>query len=153
MGFYQFKREQHFNASLEELWDFISNPKNLKLITPDYMGFDITTENLPNKMYEGMIISYKVSPLMGIKTTWVTEITHIVNKHYFVDEQRVGPYKIWHHQHFLEATPEGTLMKDIVSYQPPFGILGTIANKLIIKKKLEEIFSYRTKALNELFKS
>ena len=152
MGFYQFKRQQHVNASIAEMWDFISSPKNLKLITPDYMGFDIVSEGLPNKMYEGMIISYKVSPLLGIKTTWVTEITHVVDKHYFVDEQRVGPYKIWHHQHFLEATPEGTLMKDIVSYQPPFGILGAIANQLIIKNKLEEIFSYRTKALNDLFK-
>lgn len=151
MGFYQFKRTQLFNNSIEELWHFISSPKNLKVITPDYMGFDIISEDLPDKMYEGMIISYKVSPLLGIKTTWVTEITHIKDKQYFVDEQRVGPYKIWHHQHFLESTPNGTLMKDIVSYQPPLGILGKIANQLIIKKKLEEIFNYRTKALNEVF--
>lgn len=153
MGFYQFKRKQHFNVSIAEMWNFISSPKNLKRITPDYMGFDIVTEGLPDKMYEGMIIGYKVSPLFGIKTTWVTEITHLVDKQYFVDEQRVGPYKIWHHQHFLEATPEGTFMEDIVSYQPPFGILGTIANQLIIKKKLDEIFSYRTKVLKELFNS
>lgn len=151
MGFYQFKREQQFNASIAEIWDFISCPKNLKLITPDYMGFDIVSEGLPDKMYEGMIISYKVSPLLGIKTMWVTEITHVVDKQYFVDEQRVGPYKIWHHQHFLETTQEGTLMKDIVSYQPPFGILGNIANQLIIRNKLEEIFNYRTKVLEELF--
>lgn len=153
MGFYQFKREQYLNASIPEMWDFISSPKNLKLITPDYMGFDIVSGGLPDKMYKGMIISYKVSPLLGIKTTWVTEITHIVDQQYFVDEQRVGPYKIWHHQHFLEATSEGVLMKDIVSYQPPFGILGAIANQLIIKNKLEEIFNYRTKVLNELFKN
>lgn len=151
MGFYQFKRTQHFDNSIDELWNFISNPQNLKRITPDYMGFDVTSENLGDKMYEGMIISYKVSPLLGIKTTWVTEITHVKDKHYFVDEQRVGPYKIWHHQHFLESTPEGTMMKDIVSYQPPFGFLGSIANNLIIKKKLEEIFAYRTKVLKELF--
>ncbi|MDA3927990.1 MAG: SRPBCC family protein [Prolixibacteraceae bacterium] len=151
MGFYQFKKEQYFNSSIDELWDFISNPHNLKIITPKYMGFDITSEGLPVEMYEGMIISYKVSPLLGIKTTWVTEITRIKEKEYFVDEQRVGPYKIWHHQHFLESTPKGTLMKDIVSYQPPLFFLGDVANKLIIKKKLEEIFVFRTKALNDLF--
>ncbi len=153
MGFYQKKQTQHFNNTVDELWEFISSPKNLKLITPDYMGFDIVTEGLPDKMYEGMIIGYKVSPLLGIKTTWVTEITHVKDKQYFVDEQRVGPYKMWHHQHFLETTPKGTLMKDVVSYQPPFGILGKIANQLIIKRKLEEIFSYRTKVLNELFEA
>jgi len=151
MGFYQFKQSQLFKNSVDELWDFISNPSNLKVITPDYMGFDITSEDLPDKMYEGMIISYKVAPLMGIKTTWVTEITQLKDKQYFVDEQRVGPYKIWHHQHFLEDTPEGTLMKDIVSYQTPFGFLGDIANSLIIEKKLEEIFAYRTKVLEGLF--
>jgi len=151
MGFYQFKHSQFFNNSINELWDFISNPKNLKKITPDYMGFDIDSEDLSDKMYEGMIIGYKVSPLFGIKTTWVTEITHVKEKQYFVDEQRVGPYKLWHHQHFLESTPEGTLMKDIISYEPPFGFLGNIANSIIIKKKLEEIFDYRTKVLNELF--
>lgn len=151
MGFYQFKHKQYFNNSVDELWDFISNPQNLKVITPDYMGFDITSKDLLSEIYEGMIISYKVTPLLGIKTTWVTEITHIKHKHYFIDEQRVGPYTIWHHQHFLESTSDGTLMKDIVSYKPPFGFLGNIANSLIIKKKLEEIFAYRTKALNGLF--
>ena len=101
MGFYQFKRQQEINQPIEKLWNFISSPKNLKKITPDYMGFDVTSENLPDKMYEGMIISYKVSPVLGIKTNWVTEITHVEEGKYFVDEQRVGPYKIWHHQHFL----------------------------------------------------
>ncbi|MDA3891503.1 MAG: SRPBCC family protein [Salinivirgaceae bacterium] len=151
MGFYQFKRTQHFNHSRDELWNFISSPRNLKIITPDYMGFDIISDDLPEKMYEGMMIAYKVSPLWGIKTTWVTEITHIKDQHYFVDEQRVGPYKVWHHQHFLEVTPQGTLMKDIVSYQPPFGFIGGIVNKLIIKKKLEEIFTYREKILKQVF--
>lgn len=151
MGFYQYRHSQQFNKPIEQLWNFISNPANLKHITPDYMGFDITSEELPNKIYEGLIISYKVSPLMGIKTTWVTEIKHMSDNHFFVDEQRVGPYKLWHHQHILESIPEGTLMRDIVSYQPPLSILGNIANKLIIKKKLEEIFTYRSKQLNKLF--
>ena len=150
MGFFQFKRTQTINRPITEIWDFISSPKNLKTITPDYMGFDITSES-PEKMYEGLIISYKVSPMLGIKTTWVTEITHIKEHEYFVDEQRVGPYKIWHHQHHLEKTENGTLMTDIVSYQPPFGFLGDIANSIIIKSKLNEIFNYRTKVLEELY--
>ena len=150
MGFFQFKRTQTINRPITEIWDFISSPNNLKTITPDYMGFDITSES-PEKMYEGLIISYKVSPMLGIKTTWVTEITHIKEHEYFVDEQRVGSYKIWHHQHHLEKTENGTLMTDIVSYQPPFGFLGDIANSIIIKSKLNEIFNYRTKVLEELY--
>ncbi len=150
MGFFQFKRTQTINRPITEIWDFISSPNNLKTITPDYMGFDITSES-PEKMYEGLIISYKVSPMLGIRTTWVTEITHIKEHEYFVDEQRVGPYKIWHHQHHLEKTENGTLMIDIVSYQPPFGFLGNIANSIIIKSKLNEIFNYRNKVLEELY--
>jgi ligand-binding SRPBCC domain-containing protein len=151
MAFYQFKREQKVNASLDEIWDFISSPSNLKEITPDYMGFDITSAGLAEKMYEGMIISYQVSPLFGIKTTWVTEITHVRDRNYFVDEQRVGPYSLWHHQHHIEEIEGGVLMKDIVSYEPPFGFLGAIANTLIIENKLNEIFNYRTLALERKF--
>jgi ligand-binding SRPBCC domain-containing protein len=147
MGFYQFKREIKINATIDDIWDFISSPKNLKEITPEYMGFDITSKDLPEKMYPGMIISYLVKPLLGLKTTWVTEITHVKDKAYFVDEQRVGPYRIWHHEHFIEPIKNGVLMKDIVSYKPPFGFLGSIANKLLIKKKLNEIFAYRSEAI------
>ena len=91
MAFYQFHKQQKIRTTIDEIWNFISSPANLKEITPYYMGFDITTKNLPDKMYAGMVISYEVSPLLGIKTTWVTEITHIIEKKYFVDEQRVGP--------------------------------------------------------------
>ena len=151
MAFYQFRKTQTINASLDEVWDFISSHRNLKEITPDYMGFDVTSKGLPDKMYEGMIIAYKVSPLLGIKTTWVTEITKIKDKHYFVDEQRVGPYKIWHHQHIVEDCDQGVLMTDIVSYSPPLGLLGRIANSLFITKKLEEVFDYRVKAVDRRF--
>ena len=151
MAFYQFHKQQKIRTTIDEIWNFISSPANLKEITPDYMGFDITTKNLPDKMYAGMVISYGVSPLLGIKTTWVTEITHIIEKKYFVDEQRVGPYSLWHHQHILEPLEGGVLMSDIVSYQPPFGFLGALANKLIIKNKLNEIFDFRTKAIETKF--
>lgn len=151
MAFYQLKREQIISASLDEIWDFISSPANLKKITPEYMGFNITSELLSDKMYEGMIISYKVSPLFGIKTDWVSELTHIREKEFFIDEQRVGPYKLWHHQHILNPVKDGTLMTDIVTYQPPFGFLGALANNIIIYKKLNEIFDYRKNAIDALF--
>ena len=136
---------------MEEVWDFISSPKNLKEITPDYMGFDITSKELTDKMYPGMIIGYGVSPLFGIKTTWVTEITQVRDMSYFVDEQRIGPYSIWHHQHFIEPIEGGVLMRDIVTYQPPFGFLGAIMNRLVIQTKLKEIFAYRTEALEKRY--
>ena len=151
MAFYQFKREQLINSSISEVWDFISRPQNLKRITPSYMGFDICTPDLPDEAYEGMIIAYTVRPLLGIPTTWVTEITHVEPQKYFVDEQRVGPYKLWHHEHHIEEVKDGVLMKDIVSYSPPLGVLGQLANTLLIRKKLEEIFDYRTKAFEEIF--
>jgi len=151
MPFYQFSKEQKLNASLDEVWDFISSPANLKQITPSYMGFDISSPNLAEKMYAGMMISYVVRPLFGIKTDWLTEITHVKDKSYFVDEQRFGPYVIWHHQHFIEPTDTGVLMKDIITYQPPFGVLGAIANTLIIQNKLEEIFEFRRVALEKRY--
>lgn len=151
MGFYQLKTEQIVHAGLDEVWDFISSPANLKEITPPHMGFIIKTKDLPEKMYPGMIISYTVKPILGIPLTWVTEITQVVEKQYFVDEQRVGPYAMWHHQHFIKETDQGVLMQDIVSYKPPLGILGSIANSLIIRKQLEQIFKHREKAMDFKF--
>ena len=153
MAFYQFQREQHINSTIQEVWNFMSSPQNLKRITPDSMGFDILTSDLPEEIYPGMIISYNVRPLFGIPTTWVTEITHVVPQKYFVDEQRVGPYSLWHHQHIIESVSNGVLMTDIVSYKPPLGPLGSIANTLVIRKKLNQIFDYRKKALEEIFPS
>lgn len=153
MAFYQFQREQLIDASLANVWDFISSPQNLKKITPPSMGFDICTPNLPNTIYEGMIIRYTVKPFLAIPLTWVTEITHVRDQYYFVDEQRVGPYTLWHHQHFLLSTENGVLMKDIVSYQPPFAFLGIIANALFIKNKLNKIFDFRAQAMKKIFPS
>ena len=151
MGFYQLETSQKIAATIDEVWDFISSPANRKKITPDYMGFNITSKLLSEKMYPRMIISYKVSPVLGIKMTWVTEITHVTEKEYFVDEQRLGPYSMWHHKHKIESIEGGILMTDIVSYKPPFGILGSILNTFFIKKKLNEIFKYRTFVLESIF--
>jgi len=151
MGFYQLYRTQKIPATIEQVWDFISSPANLKKITPGYMGFNITSKLLSEKMYPGMIISYKVSPVLGIKMTWVTEITQVKEKEYFVDEQRVGPYLMWHHEHKLEPIEGGVLMIDIVSYKPPFGFFGSIANSVFIKKQLKEIFDFRTVTVENIF--
>lgn len=150
MAVYQYKRTQLIDTDLERLWEFISSPKNLAVITPSSMNFKIQSE-VPEKMYPGLIIKYKVSPLPFYRTSWVTEITHVEEFKYFVDEQRHGPYKIWHHEHILEPTDKGIRMTDIVTYEPPFGILGSMSNTLMIKNKIKSIFDYREKVLEELF--
>jgi ligand-binding SRPBCC domain-containing protein len=151
MGMYQLYWKQKIPAGIDTLWDFISSPQNLKQITPTHLGFDIITQNLADKIYPGMLITYKVRPLFGIKLTWVTEITHVKEKSFFIDEQRVGPYRIWHHEHRLEVIDGGVLMSDFVSYFPKMGTLGDLANSLFIRKKLKEIFNYRERAMHQIF--
>ncbi len=151
MAFYQFKAEQTIPATMGEVWDFMRSPQNLKKITPEHMGFDIITKEVPKQMYPGMIVAYKVSPILGIKMIWVTEITHVEEGRYFVDEQRVGPYSVWHHEHFIREENGRVIMSDIVTYVPPFGFLGAIANALFIKKQLKSIFDFRFKAVEREF--
>ncbi len=151
MAFYQFTRQQRIQALPEDLWRFIATPSNLSKITPASMGFEILSPNLPDLMYEGMIIHYRVRPLPFYTTEWVTEITHIKPGEYFVDEQRVGPYKMWHHQHLLQADADGVQMTDIVSYQLPLGAIGTLGNHLLVKHRLKQIFDFREKALAQCF--
>jgi ligand-binding SRPBCC domain-containing protein len=143
---------QKLPVSLEETWNFFSNAHNLLTITPRFLNLKVTNENFGDEVYAGQIIAYKVKPLGGIGVSWITEITHIQTKKMFVDEQRKGPYKLWHHQHHFKAIDGGTEMTDIVHYSLPFGILGRIANS-IVKKKLIQIFSYRFEKTNELFGS
>jgi len=148
---YQLFKKQHLNTSIEKAWDFASSPQNLKHITPSYMNFTITSNNLPEKIYPGMIISYNVSPVLNIKMNWVAEITQVKYKKFFIDEQKSGPYSLWHHQHIFEEKKDGILMTDIVTYKPPFGLLGDVANKLYIKRKLESIFNYRFNVMDHIF--
>jgi ligand-binding SRPBCC domain-containing protein len=138
-------------VSLEQAWDFFSSPENLGKITPADMNFRITSGNGSDKAYPGMIITYKVSPIMGIPMQWVTEITQVVESVYFIDEQKSGPYKFWHHQHHFRAIDGGTEMHDILHYALPFGFLGNFTDKLIVKKRLDFIFQYRSHKLEELF--
>lgn len=151
MSLHTLKRTIILPISIEKAWDFFSSPMNLKVITPAYMGFDITSEGAEQKIYPGMIISYKVRPILNIPMEWVTEITQVKDKSHFIDEQRIGPYTLWHHQHFFKEVEEGVECIDLVHYVVPFGPLGDIANALFVRKQLEEIFNYRTEVLEKLF--
>lgn len=145
------KRITKLPINVEKAWEFFSNPKNLKEITPDYMGFNITSEFLKEEMYPGMIITYKVTPLLNIPMSWMTEITQVKENKYFIDEQRVGPYTIWHHQHHFKAIKGGVEMTDVITYVVPLGFLGRLVEPLLVRPKLKEIFDYREKKMDELF--
>ena len=145
------KQDQILPISLEEAWDFFSSPHNLKTITPSYMGFDITAADLPPEIYQGMIITYKVKPLFGIPLNWVTEITQAQAPYFFVDNQKSGPFALWHHQHFFEKHDNGVRMRDVVHYAAPMGILGKMVEKAIVKRRVNEIFEFRYQKLKELF--
>jgi ligand-binding SRPBCC domain-containing protein len=136
--------------SVAEAWAFFSDPRNLARITPESMNFRITCE-LPATMYPGLIITYKVSPILGIPLSWVTEITQVKEKEYFIDNQLTGPYKFWNHQHFFKEIPGGVEMTDILHYAAPFGPLGRISEVFFIRKKVREIFEYRETAMRQLF--
>ena len=150
MKLYRLQTIQHLPISKNEAWEFLSDPNNLKTITPDYMGFKILY-GAEKKMYAGQIIQYIVTPVLGIPTKWVTEITHVKEGDYFVDEQRFGPYALWHHKHFIKEIDGGIEMEDIIDYKIPFGFLGQWVHPIIVAPKLKEIFNYRRKKLIELY--
>lgn len=148
---YELRKSQRLPITIKQGWEFLSSPGNLKKITPPHMGFEIISGFNGEKMYAGMIINYVVKPFPGIPMKWTTEITHVAEPYYFVDEQRFGPYKFWHHKHFLREIPGGVEMEDIIHYKLPFGFLGRLAHPLIVKRQLDSIFEYRRKVLGELF--
>ena len=150
MAIHRLHRIQRLPITRDRAWDFFSDPRNLATITPDELGFQIKTE-LPDTMYPGMFIQYTVKPLLGIPMTWVTEITQVRPKEFFIDEQRVGPYSIWHHQHFFRDIPGGVEMEDIVDYQLPLSPLGDVVHPWLVKPKLKQIFDYREVKMRELF--
>ena len=147
---YRLERIQKLPISIGQAWEFFSDPTNLKEITPKHMGFKIL-EGSDKDMFAGQIIKYIVRPLLGIPLRWVTEITHVKKESYFVDEQIYGPYKLWHHKHFLKSIKNGVEMIDIVDYKIPFGFLGRLIHPLLVRPKLNEIFEYRRTALINLF--
>lgn len=152
MKVYVLKTEQVIPITLDEAWEFFSSPLNLAKITPADMNFVVTSDFNPDKkMYAGMIITYKISPLLGIKMNWMTEITHVAHKQYFVDEQRFGPYKLWHHQHHFKEIASGVLMNDILHYAIPYGVIGRLSNSIFVGDKVKQIFAYREKAIERIF--
>lgn len=150
MKIFKIHTKQKLPITIEEGWGFLSNPKNLSCITPNYMKFKITDCDF-KPVYQGQIIQYTVRPLLNIPLKWVTEITHVVNENYFVDEQRFGPYSLWHHKHFLREIDGGIEMEDIIHYKIPLGFIGEFLNFLFIKNQLKEIFEYRKNKLIEIF--
>jgi ligand-binding SRPBCC domain-containing protein len=147
-------RELHYiqdlPIGLEQAWDFFSSPANLNEITPPEMHFEILGQ-LPARMYEGMFIRYKIRPMLSIPLEWVTEITKVEDRAFFVDEQRKGPYNIWHHEHHFKAIPGGVRMTDKLYYDVGFGPLGTLLGKLWVDAQVDKIFAYRKVVLEQRF--
>ncbi len=143
---------QILHASIDQAWDFFSDPKNLARITPPELDFTVLTD-LPARIHAGMMIEYRVRPLLGIPVRWLTEITHVETGQFFVDEQRIGPYRIWHHEHHFKALDSGRIeMMDKVTYVLPFGLLGNLIHPFLVKPQLAKIFAFREKAVNEIFR-
>ena len=151
MKVYKKEWTQFIPRPLDEVWHFFSRPENLSEVTPKEMNFNILSDIADKPMYEGMIINYKVTPVLGIQMRWTTEIKNIKKGEYFVDEQRFGPYAMWHHEHHFREADGGTYMTDLLHYAIPFGPIGNIANAIFVSNKIEEIFDYRFKAVEQLF--
>lgn len=147
---YKLHRVQLLHTSLEEAWNFFNSPKNLQAITPSFMKFEIK-DIFGDEMYAGQVIEYRVRPLLGIPLYWMTEITHVKDRQYFVDEQRFGPYKFWHHQHHFKEVENGVEMTDLLHYKIPYYFLGDVANRFLVRNKVAKIFDYREKKIKEMY--
>ncbi|MFK7833191.1 MAG: cell division inhibitor [Winogradskyella sp.] len=150
MKIYNIHQKQKLPISLDDAWDFLCNPRNLSKLTPAEMNMTIIS-GADRPMYAGQVLQYSVTPLAGIKTKWVSEITQYEHKKYFVDIQLYGPYAFWHHTHFVHEIEGGVEMEDLISYKVPLGILGQIVNPLIVKPKLEATFNYRKEQMEAMF--
>ncbi len=143
-------RQQIVPASLDEVWAYFANPQNLNEMTPDDMKFEIVHGG-EGKMSQGQIIEYRVKFMPLVKSLWLTEITHVMEGSYFVDEQRLGPYRMWYHEHSFEAVEGGTQITDQVTYVMPFGFLGEIVHAVWVDRRLKGIFDFRKKKVKQLF--
>ena len=148
---YTIKAVQKIPTDINTAWAFFSSPLNLRAITPASMHFKVTGKYSGSTMYPGQIIEYKLRPLLGIPVYWMTEITHVKENTYFADEQRFGPYALWHHQHHFKEIKGGVQMTDILNYAIPYGAIGRLANKILVAKEIQKIFTYREKAIKEMF--
>lgn len=151
MSVHVLQKVQCIPVGIDEAWDFFSHPKNLAVMTPEYLNLKFTNPLFGDGMYAGQLITYRVKPLLGIPLFWMTEITHVEPKRFFVDEQRFGPYALWHHQHHFREVQGGVEMTDLVHYKAPLGPLGDLANSIFIRRQLEGIFRFRFAKVEELF--
>lgn len=150
MAVHSIKAVQKIPVSLSKAWDFFSNPANLDIITPDDMAFKIISKNTCDKIYKGQLIEYKVSPVLRIPLYWMTKITEMEEGKYFIDEQKKGPYRLWHHEHHFKEIEGGVKIMDFVLYKNPFGLIGDAANSLFVKKKLLKIFRFRFRKVEDV---
>lgn len=153
MSIYQYKTEQFLPISIDEAWQFFSSPKNLATITPEELDFKILSKSDDEGIYEGMIIDYTVKPLFKIPLHWQTEICKVKKGMFFTDRQLKGPYKLWEHTHTFRPVKCGVWMQDVINYQLPFGILGNIAHAVLVRKKIQNIFTYRKNILEKIFRN
>jgi len=152
MAVHTLKTSQIIRATPQQAWAFFSDPRNLARITPRELGFEILTPDLPPRIHAGLMIAYRVRPLLGIPMTWLTEITHVRDGESFVDEQRIGPYSVWHHEHSFRDLGDGRVeMQDRITYALPFPPFGDLVQPWLVKPQLDRIFSFREKAVRELF--
>jgi len=149
-GIARLEAAQALPVTIDEAWAFFSDPSNLASITPPSLDF-VVTSDLPARVYAGLIVSYTVRPVLGVRTVWVTEITQVRAPHFFVDEQRIGPYRLWHHEHHLESVPGGVVVRDVVHYRAPGGPLAGLLDRFVVRPRLHRIFTYRREALERRF--
>jgi ligand-binding SRPBCC domain-containing protein len=148
---HHFKQTQIINADIDTVWRFFSSPRNLNKITPPDMNFELTDLGGSEDMSKGQLIKYNVSPFPFLRVKWITEITDVDAKRFFADNQKKGPFTMWHHQHLFTPIDGGVEMTDHVSYSIPFGFLGIAVNKLLVEKRVHHIFDHRRKQVEILF--
>lgn len=148
---YTLQKQHLLPAPLEDVWDFFSNPANLSRLTPGHLNLKFTNELFGSDLYAGQLITYRIRPFAGIPVFWMTEITQVKAQQYFIDEQRMGPYAFWHHQHHFEAAEGGVRMTDIVHYKLPGAFLGAFLHRIWVKNQLEQIFRFRTEKMRQLW--
>lgn len=151
MKIYHLRQEQFLPISLGEAWSFFSNPRNLEAITPSNLNFKIRNVTLDMSIYEGQIIHYKIRILPFVWVSWVTEISKVKEREYFIDDQRLGPYAFWHHQHHFREVNGGVEMRDVVTYAIPFGWIGNLIHRVYVNARLRQIFDYRRNILDKKF--
>lgn len=151
MKIYHLKQKQFLPITLTEAWSFFSDPRNLESITPPRLKFQIVNVSMDRDVYEGQVIHYRIQILPLVWVTWLTEITKVKNMEYFIDDQRLGPYSLWHHQHHFREVRGGVEMSDAVTYALPLGWLGRIAHALFVRAELLSIFLHRRQVLERRF--